>query len=151
MLWYCVQSVSARQKESMLARLAEADKQLAVLGTEKQQLEQQLMRAVSEVQTRSQAAADAQEKAAREISLLRQVRMPSAVAQVAITKSFTDSLLLGSWRSKVANACLDLAQQSALVCCLSVGHCNAQGSSKGSCSCSISSTGRCEESCEGIW
>jgi aminoglycoside phosphotransferase len=61
-----LQAVGQRQKESLLARLTEADKQ-------RQQLEAQLTRAVEQVQARSQAAADAQEKASRQMAVLRQV------------------------------------------------------------------------------
>jgi hypothetical protein len=69
-----LQAVAARQKESMLAQLAAADKALAAAGAEKQQLEQQLDAAVGQIGARSQAAADAQEKASRDLALLRQVR-----------------------------------------------------------------------------
>jgi flagellar hook-basal body complex protein FliE len=68
-----LQAVGQRQKESLLARLAEADKQLAGTAKEKGQLEAQLTRAVEQVQARSQAAADAQEKASRQMAVLRQV------------------------------------------------------------------------------
>lgn len=59
----------------MIARLAEADSQLAALQAEKQELEQQLLQAVQQVQARSQAAANAQEDAARDVALLRQVQL----------------------------------------------------------------------------
>jgi hypothetical protein len=68
-----LQAVGQRQKESLLARLAESDKQLAAAAKERQQLEAQLTRAVEQVQARSQAAADAQEKTSRQMAVLRQV------------------------------------------------------------------------------
>lgn len=68
-----LQAVGQRQKESLLARLAEADKQAAAAAKAQQQLEAQLGRAVEQVQARSQAAADAQEKASRQMAVLRQV------------------------------------------------------------------------------
>eukprot|EP00775_Hariotina_reticulata_P008591 gene8591-8773_t len=80
-----VKAVAARQKESMLAQLAAADKALAAAGAEKQQLEQQLAAAVGQVSARSQAAADAQEQASRDVALLRQLK--AAELQERLTTS----------------------------------------------------------------
>jgi regulator of replication initiation timing len=68
-----LQSVAARQKETLLAKLTEADAVREALEADNQQLQQQLAAAVLQVQARSEAAASAQEAAAQELAALRQV------------------------------------------------------------------------------
>lgn len=67
------QAVFARQKQSYIDQLTKADAARQQLVATVQQLEDQLVRATTEVQQRRQADADKGEDADRQLSLLRKV------------------------------------------------------------------------------
>jgi uncharacterized protein YlxW (UPF0749 family) len=76
LLLLLLQAVFAKQKESYINQLMKADEAKTQLQKSVQQLEDQLVRATTEVQQRRQQAADKGEHQDQQLSLLRKVRAP---------------------------------------------------------------------------
>lgn len=70
---FSLQAVFAKQKQSYIDQLTKADAARQQLQASVQQLEEQLVRATTEMQQRRQQAADTGENADRQLSLLRKV------------------------------------------------------------------------------